>query len=722
MIKIILISISISCFSLSLFSQSIVSGTIKDAKGDPLTGASVYLEGTYDGTSSDEDGCFMLSSKKKGIFNLKVDFIGFEPFTKSIVLSSNPVQLNIVLKEKFNQLNAVSITAGTFEASDKKKTVILSSVDMVTTASANGDVFGALQALPGTTTVGESGKLFVKGGSSEESQTYIDGTLVNSPYNSAAPNLSTRGRFNPFMFQGTIFSTGGYSAEYGQALSSVLLLNTKDMPLQNELNISILSVGADLGGTKLWKNGAITASLAYNNMAPYMSLIPQNYNWIQAPTSLDGAVSIRQKTGKSGLFKFYGRFTHSNFKIYQPDPDQNLKELAYDLGNDNVYVNASWRSMLSKNWVIKSGVSFTKDNDEVGFDQSQFTKSLKGSHLKMVLSNQISELIMLKFGTELLTKEYREKFAAASEIFDQKFVNNTSASFVEADIYGSSKFVTRIGARFEYSNYLKRSSLSPRISMAYKLNDFSQFSLAYGWFYQHAPDNYLLYTHQLKDERADHYIFSFQSSKNKRTFRSELFYKDYKNLAKINHEAFYLADSYSNTGKGYAYGLDIFWRDKTTIKNGEYWISYSYLDTKRDFRNFPIQAIPTFASKHNLAVVYKHWFARLRSLVGATYRYSSPRYYNNPNSPVFNDSKMLAYQSLDVNCSFLYRDNIIIYAGVTNILGFKRQFGYKYASSPNEDGIYEGMPMLPGSNRFIVLACFITLSKKGDINQLDKIE
>ena len=81
--------------------------------------------------------------------------------------------MNIRLKEAFNQMNAVTITVGTFEASDKKQAVTITSLDMMTTAGAAGDVYGGLQSLPGTTTNGESGSLFVKGGDSEESQTYI---------------------------------------------------------------------------------------------------------------------------------------------------------------------------------------------------------------------------------------------------------------------------------------------------------------------------------------------------------------------------------------------------------------------------------------------------------------------------------------------------------------------------------------------------------------------
>jgi hypothetical protein len=298
----------VSIICLQAKSQVTISGKISDKEGS-LPGASVYLDGTYDGTSANANGEFSFKTSKTGKVVLKVTFIGHDPYTQELTLSGKPVNLDIKLEIAFNKLDAVTITAGTFEASDKKQANILTPLDMITTAGAQGDVFGALQSLPGTTTNGESGKLFVKGGDSEESQTFIDGSLVYAPYTSAAPNMSVRGRFNPFMFKGTIFSTGGYSAEYGQALSSVLLLNTNDMPDEDQLDLSFMTVGVGVAGTKLWKNGAVTASLSYNNLSPYMWVVPQNYNWVNYPSNAEGAFSVRQKTGKTGMLKIYASYT-----------------------------------------------------------------------------------------------------------------------------------------------------------------------------------------------------------------------------------------------------------------------------------------------------------------------------------------------------------------------------------------------------------------------------
>jgi hypothetical protein len=359
-----------SLLGLNTFSQTVITGKVTQEKGESMPGASVYLQGTYDGTSTDKNGQFILKTTKKGPFNLLAGFMGFEQVSRKIELKGDTLRLDIQLKEAFNQLDAVTITAGTFEASDKRRAVTITPLDMMTTAGARGDVYGALQSLPGTTTNGESGRLFVKGGDSEESQTYIDGSLVYVPYNSSAPNISTRGRFNPFMFKGMVFSTGGYSAEYGQALSSVLLLNTKDMPTEDQLDLSFMSIGVEAAGTKLWKDGAVTGSFTYNNLAPYMKITPQNYDWIHAPETGTGEVSIRQKTGKTGMLKFYSSFKKSDFIINQENLDQEGSSFDYKLANDNYFMNASWNGQLGEKWLMTSAASFTNNFDDIRYDQT----------------------------------------------------------------------------------------------------------------------------------------------------------------------------------------------------------------------------------------------------------------------------------------------------------------------------------------------------------------
>ncbi len=706
----------------NLLAQTSITGTIRDADGDALTGADIYLEGTYDGRSSNLEGIFLLESSESGEQTLCIEFIGFKKFCKEIMLDGSNINLAIIeLQEEFNELTAVSITAGTFEAGDKKKSIVLSSLDMVTTDGSSGDVYGALQALPGTTTVGESGKLFVKGGDSRESKTYIDGTLVYVPYSSSSPNTSVRGRFSPFMFSGMMFSTGAYSAEYGQALSSVLSLKTNAMPVQDQLNISLLSVGAELGGTKTWNNSSITASIGYNNLTPYMKLVPQYTQWEREPESLAGDVSFRLKTGKSGMLKFYGSINRSSLTTIEESLNQPGRTFNYKLVNDNQFINASWTGEIKEDLILTTAFSFTNNQDRISVDSIKLNESLRGTHSKVSLKHRISDRVRLLAGTEWYARTYGQEFPQAELLDKNNYTNNTLAGYLEAELYASSRFITRLGTRLEYSDYMNKANLAPRISTAYKMGDKSQISLAYGWFFQDPDNEFLVRSSNLDYERAEHYTFNYMMTGNKRMLRTEVYFKQYRNLVKYGVSEDQSYSFINNQGDGHAYGLDLFWRDRKSIKNGEYWISYSYIESIRDYLDYPYEAVHNYTSKHNLTLVYKHWIDPLRSQLGINYSVASPRYYNNPNNENFNEEQTIAYQSLNMNWSFLLKQHIIIYASVSNILGSEQQYGYKYASIPDEEGIYQSAPIMPGAKRWFLIGCFITLSKNKEINQLDKI-
>jgi hypothetical protein len=231
-----------------------ITGKVTDQKNQPLPGVSISIEDSYDGTTSDSLGNYSFLTTEKGAHNLKASSSGYKPFEQKILIDSLPVILNISLKEEITELKAVTISAGSFEASDQKKSTVLNPIDIVTTASANGDITSAIKTLPGTQQVGESEGLFVRGGTAQEVKYVIDGTLVNNFYYSSEPGQATRGRFNPFLFKGTIFSSGGYSALYGQALSSVLLLESIDLPDKTSANFGISYLAVNAGIQKLAKN------------------------------------------------------------------------------------------------------------------------------------------------------------------------------------------------------------------------------------------------------------------------------------------------------------------------------------------------------------------------------------------------------------------------------------------------------------------------------------
>jgi hypothetical protein len=131
-------------------------------------------------------------------------------------------------------------------------------LDIYTTPSANGDVMAAMRTMPGTQTAADDGRLMVRGGDVYETKTYIDGLIAAEPYYSKTPDIATRGRFAPSLFSGVMFSSGGYSAEYGQALSSVLVLNSNDLAAEDVTGVSLMSIGGEANTTQRLKNSSFS--------------------------------------------------------------------------------------------------------------------------------------------------------------------------------------------------------------------------------------------------------------------------------------------------------------------------------------------------------------------------------------------------------------------------------------------------------------------------------
>jgi len=192
-------------------------------------------------------------------------------------------------------------------------------------------------------------------------------------------------------------------------------------------------------------------------------------------------------------------------------------------------------------------------------------------------------------------------------------------------------------------------------------------------------------------------------------------------LVKYNTDFAQFDSQYNSNGYGFAKGIDLFWRDNKSIKNVDYWISYSLLDTKRMYKNYPVEAQPNFANTHNLSLVGKYWINDWRSQVGFSYSFASGRPFNNPNSTGFMNDKTKAYQSLSINWAYLISPQKILYASVNNVLGFKNINGYQYANSPNSNGVFDRRELKPAADQFFFVGFFWTISEDKKSNQLDNL-
>ncbi|CAI2769298.1 TonB-dependent receptor [Flavobacterium collinsii] len=708
-------------FTIFTFAQNTISGKVVDQKGKPVQGANIYIDGTYDGATSSETGNFSFETSEKGNKFLVVSFLLFETFKQEIDVANYKDQ-TVKLRENVNALDAVVITAGTLESGDKARVSVLKPLDIVTTAGSAGNIIAALQTLPGTQTVGEDGRLFVRGGEASETQTFVDGLRVAQPYGATTNNLPTRSRFSPFLFSGIAFSTGGYSAEYGEALSSVLLLNTQDEPDQNKTDIALMTVGLGVGNTQKWKKSSFSINTNYINLAPYQAVIPQNVDWNNPYQSLGGEAVYRYHFER-GIFKLYAAFDAEKFDLNQKNVNF-VNPIRTDLDNNNFYLNASYKGDFGTGWQLTSGVSYGYSKNKIKFDINDVDNNENAAQLKLKLRKNISNYFKLSFGADYFITKFNENYTDNIALKTANGYNsNITAFYTEGDILFSKKLAAKVGFRLSNNSLLDETNIAPRASIAYKVSKNSQFSFAYGDFTQTPVVDYIKYSkyHQFESEKARHYILNYQFTRPGQTFRAEAYYKDYSNLVQYNTRDVQYNSVFNNNGSGYAKGLDLFWRDSNLHKNLEYWISYSYIDSERQYKNFPTMTTPSFIANHSLSVVTKYFITDWKSQIGFTNSFSSGRPYNDPNQTQFMNGRTKAYNSLSFNWAYLLTTQKILYFSVSNVLGTQNVFGYDYARNPDTNGVYNRQAIIPTADRFFFVGFFWTISQNKNENQLKNL-
>jgi hypothetical protein len=701
------------------FGQTIISGKVLDEKGISLPGANVFIKGSFDGTSSDASGAFTFESIELGNQLLVVSMMGFKSQEFPITLSQSKIEIpSVKLIEEFNEMNTVTISAGAMEASDEKKSVILRPLDIVTTPSAMGDIVGAFQTLPGTSTVGNDGRLFVRGGDASEVGIFIDGMRVGNAYGTTAGNVPTRTRFNPNLFKGTFFSTGGYSAEFGQALSSALALNTKDLAIRSQGDLSIMSVGGGYAHTIANDKRSISVSGNTFDLKPYQNIIKQDFDWERAPYGLDLEVAAQHKLNKGGLIKVLARTETGGMKLWQPQPGIEGEGILVDLKNNYSYAQTNWREVYDNGWTLFGGVSYSRNTDLINFDDLDVNRKNNLSHLKFSTIRDFGDRLSAKTGIEYFIHDYSEMLV--EEGLDRSFDEREAYLFTEWDWYLNKKFVLRGGLRAGNSRLAEEQWIDPRMSLAYKVLESGTLSLAAGRFHQLPLEIFRVLNQNLNNVVSKHLILNYLYQKEGVTFRAETFYKSYENL--VRFEGLPQApQTLRNEGSGFAKGFDFFFRDQKTIKNTDYWITYSYIDSERSFNQFETRVQPDFAPTHNLSVVVKHFVAPLKSQLGASYSINDGYTFTDPNQPGEMNSKTSPFQNLSISWSYLPKPNLIIHGAVTNVLGNENIFGYSFAQNPNEQGQFESFPIGQPAPRFLFLGIFLTLSKDKNANQLNNL-
>ena len=325
----------------------------------------------------------------------------------------------------------------------------MSPVELVTVAGSNGDLYKALQTLPGVQVQGETGRLLVRGGSSEETQTYIDGLHVLKPYTSTGINTAARSRYSTFMFSGVNLASGGAPLEYGQALSAVLPLETKDESPVTKLGVNASIVGVGGGGTRAFRRGSFSVDLTYQHLGLYNKMYSGRREFAEPYKMFSAASQFRHALGKNMLLKIYGQYDRTDFSSYEDGDTRRL----FSLGEDNVYVNATLRRRMKDGWEGYAGAAFSYNR-----------QGIRGAaQTDDCWEERQQELHVKATATRLWTSANRYAWQEVESAGKVRPV--VSAAFLSAMWFPWEILKAEASLRAEHTGQDKRMSFSPRVAV-----------------------------------------------------------------------------------------------------------------------------------------------------------------------------------------------------------------------------------------------------------------
>ena len=428
-----ILTMILSITTFPAYCQTTISGKVVSENGDPITGANIYLENSYDGASSDANGEFIFTCSESGSKNLIASFIGYKQWQQEIELSDHH-NIQIKMKESVNTLGAVSIVAGNFAAADETRASVMKPLDIYTTPSANGDVMAAIRTMPGTQAAPDDGRLLVRGGDSYETATYIDGLIAAKPYYSKTPDIATRGRFAPSLFNGVQFNTGGYSAEYGQALSSVLVLNSNDLAEENVTGISLMSIGAEANYTNRWEKSSLTLSGGYTNFAHYYQILNSSIDWEKPVEAMNGTAVYRYKPRSTGMLKVYFTTDFGDL-AYNVPAGANGESMLISNKSKTLYSNLSYRDCFSEKSCYKIGVSSTIQKNLTGWDSVKVETRDINFESRISIIHDVFDGLKITWGANQTFNQYKQDYKEfEGNTYFTDFTDHLTGAFFEPEI------------------------------------------------------------------------------------------------------------------------------------------------------------------------------------------------------------------------------------------------------------------------------------------------
>ncbi|MEJ2536010.1 MAG: TonB-dependent receptor [Calditrichia bacterium] len=635
-------SLSLSILLFCLTAQALpptINGFITDSSsGEGLIGANVYLDDFPIGISTNEQGYYVLHPIPPGKHTLRVSFIGYRTFSQVIEFKEGEKKfLNIALIPEAIEGEEVVVSA---ESAATAREIQISQVELsaknVRDAPQLGeaDLFRTLQALPGVIAESDfSTGLVVRGGNTDQNLIMLDGITVYNPSHMG-------GLFSNFLLDATkdaLFIKGGFPAEYGGRMSSVLNVISKS------------------GNSKRY-TGSVGISLLSSRLS--MEIPTGNGSLLLAGrrTYFDQVLRAMNKEFPYYFYDFQGSFYRDlspydrlSISGYFGNDVLDWDRLNFKLNWGNRTISSNWRHVFSpqlfSNFMV-AGSQF-QTNVLLGGDQGVNSNN---DVVDYTISGDLSYLHsgdhIYKFGFEVkkLTFKYQDKYDNRT-LFRLKQTPTEIAAYFQNDWKINSSWIIKPGLRVSYFSKIKNSFyLEPRFAMKYKLRDGEYLTYATGLYRQFiftVQDEYnptiinswFAIDKTVPTGRSIHNIIGYERELWSTTsLEIEFYHKTLDNMLTYRERRSSVDEELGDEIKanelfvptnGYSYGLEFFLHKKYGHLAG--WLGYTLNWAKKTLEGDTYYA--SFDRRHNIDFVMsydlgRNWRFGVRFNYGAGFPYT----------------------------------------------------------------------------------------------------
>ncbi|HEX9652129.1 MAG TPA: TonB-dependent receptor [bacterium] len=559
----LIITLAFCRFALS--QNAVHTGTIKGNVVDnetqsPLLGVNVALSGTTLGDATDEAGSFMIENIPVGSYALQFSYIGYEPLVKTdvVVRPKRTTFVEAAMRISAIAMDQVVVSGGYFSNAEDQPTSLsnFSYEEIRRAPGSAGDVSRIIMGLPSLAKVNDqSNHLIVRGGSPIENAFYIDNIEIPNINHFPTQGASGGpiGLVNVDFIRDVNFYTGGFSAIYGDKLSSIMELSFREGnrdEFDGQLDLNFAGFGGVAEGPLFAQRG----SWLFSARRSYLDLlvdaidvgtsVAPRYGDIQGKVAFD--LNDRHKLILLGVIGD----DHNN-----PDHEAAVENDMLVYGNQDIIEQTygmNWRALWNHGGYSNTSISYTATKFEEDFNDTATDLFLfrNRSHeralkLRNVNSFRLNTRNSVDFGVEArqLISNYDNAYAEYTDAFGQtvpqfmlhdRITANKLGGFVNYAFKPTAALTTSLGLRADYLSLNDRLHLSPRFAVSYQLTDRTTLSGSSGLFYQNLP---LLLLSQnsahrnLQDPVAVHYVVGFSHLlTNSTKLTVEIYQKDYRHF------------------------------------------------------------------------------------------------------------------------------------------------------------------------------------------------